>query len=593
MHFAIVDRDLAGLVTPGERVLHPLLVIALGIVFAGMGTAAFFPVGSRIHGDGGLSDEVVEFEGFEKIGIPDHAAVFHVDARSLLVDFLNGVDTVLQNVTGAEHRAIVLHTLLHFQAQLGDGLVAGCVAQAVQALKMLVGRAFWQFRLGRPGFGGRAAALTGRAAEHNKVDQGVGTETVCAMYGHTGRFANSHQAWHHGVRIAILLGQHFTVIIGRDAAHIVVNGWQNRDRLFRDVDACEDFRGLGDARQARRQHICAEMLKVQVDVVFLCANAATFADFHRHRAGDNIAGGEVFCGWGITLHEALTFGIGQVSAFAAGAFGDQAAGPVDAGWVELNEFHVLQRQAGAQHHGVAVARTCVGRGTREEGTSVSASCQDNLLRAEPVKRAVIQFPCRDTAAGAFFIHDQVEREILDEEFGLFLDALAIQRVQHGVPGPVSRSAGTLHGALAEFAGHAAEGALVDLAFIGPGEGHSPMLQLVNSGGRFTAEIFNRVLVAQPVRPFDGVVHVPAPVILTHIAERGSDAALCGNRVGARWENFGDTGGFQAGLCGAQGSTEARAASAHNHDIICMVDPGVIAHLVASPAGSRRPRQSRV
>ena len=79
-------------------------------------------------------------------------------------------------------------------------------------------------------------------AKHHKVDQGVGTETVGAMHGHTGRFANSHQAWHHGVRIAILLGQHFTVIISRDAAHIVVNGWQHRDRLFRDVDACEDFR---------------------------------------------------------------------------------------------------------------------------------------------------------------------------------------------------------------------------------------------------------------------------------------------------------------------------------------------------------------
>src|SRR5215469_13749704 len=49
---------------------------------------------------------------------------------------------------------------------------------------------------------------------------------------------------------------------------------------------------------------------------------------------------------GVALHEALAFGIGQVAALAARALGDQAARAIDSGRVELDELHVLQRQAG-------------------------------------------------------------------------------------------------------------------------------------------------------------------------------------------------------------------------------------------------------
>ena len=189
-----------------------------------------------------------------------------------------------------------------------------------------------------------------------------------------------------------------------------------------------------NAGQAGRQHVCAKVFKVQVDVILFRADTAAFADFHCHRARDNIAGCEVLGGRGVAFHEAFAFGIGQIPAFAARAFGDQAAGAIDAGRVELDKFHVLQRQAGAQHHRIAIACTGVGRRTGEESAAIAAGRQNNLLRAEAVQCAVIQFPGGHTAAGAFLIHDQVEREILDEELGLFLDALTVQCVQHGVAG---------------------------------------------------------------------------------------------------------------------------------------------------------------
>ncbi len=135
-----------------------------------------------------------------------------------------------------------------------------------------------------------------------------------------------------------------------------------------------------------------------------------------------------------------------------------------------------------------------------------------------MQRAVIKFQSRDAAAGAV-LHDQVEREILDKEVDGVFQRLAVERVKHGVAGAVSGGACALDRGFAIVLGHAAEGALVDLAFFRPRERHAPMLQLVNGGGSGAHHVFDRVLVAEPVSALHRVVHVPAPVILAHIAKR--------------------------------------------------------------------------
>jgi ribosomal protein L27 len=94
-------------------------------------------------------------------------------------------------------------------------------------------------------------------------------------------------------------------------------------------------------------------------------NAAPFADFQRHRTRDDVAAGQILGRRRVALHETLAFGVGEIAAFAARALGDQHARAVDAGRVELHEFHVLQRQAGTQHHAAAVAGAGVGRGGGE------------------------------------------------------------------------------------------------------------------------------------------------------------------------------------------------------------------------------------
>ena len=107
--------------------------------------------------------------------------------------------------------------------------------------------------------------------------------------------------------------------------------------------------------------------------------------------------------------------------------------------MELHEFHVLQRQARAQHHRVAVAGLRVRAGAGEIDAAIAAGRQHHLVRAEAMDRAVVQIP-RHHAAHCAVFHDQIEREIFDEEIHLVLHALAVKRVQHRVAGAVGGGA---------------------------------------------------------------------------------------------------------------------------------------------------------
>src|SRR6185436_7799754 len=112
----------------------------------------------------------------------------------------------------------------------------------------------------------------------------------------------------------------------------------------------------------------------------------------------------------IALHEALALGIDEIAAFAAGALGDEAARTIDAGRMELDEFHVLQRETGAQYHAAAVARAGMRRGAGSVGAAIAAGRQNRGLRPETMQRAVVELERDDAATDALVVHDQVDGE---------------------------------------------------------------------------------------------------------------------------------------------------------------------------------------
>ena len=164
------------------------------------------------------------------------------------------------------------------------------------------------------------------------------------------------------------------------------------------------------------------------------------------------------------------------------------------------------------------------------------------------------------------VADQVERHPLDEEVGAGADVALVQRVQQRVAGAVGRGAGALHRLLAEVGGVAAERTLVDGAVGIAVERHAEVFELVDDLRRFAAHEFDGVLVAQVVAALDGVEHVPVPVVLAHVAERGADAALRGHRVRAGREHFRQHRHVQAGFGQLQRSAHAGAAGADDDGV---------------------------
>ena len=183
----------------------------------------------------------------------------------------------------------------------------------------------------------------------------------------------------------------------------------------------------------------------------------------------------------------------------------------------------------------------------EIGASIAASRENDLLGAEAVDRTVVHLHADDAAATVVLVHDQVDGKIFDEELGLVTQRLPIKRMQDGVAGAVRRRTGAQRLAFAVIRGHAAKRALVDLARFRAREGHAPMLELIDGSRRIAAQIFDRVLVTEPVGALDGVIHVPAPVVSAHIAERCGNAALRRHRMRTGREDLRDAGGAQSSL----------------------------------------------
>src|SRR5262249_41875666 len=196
-------------------------------------------------------------------------------------------------------------------------------------------------------------------------------------------------------------------------------------------------------------------------------------------------------------------GVDEVAGVGARALGDQTAGAVDPGRMELDELHVLQRQAGTQHHRVAVTRAGVGAGASEVDAAVAAGRQYCLAGTEAVDRAVVELERDDATAAALVVDDQGDGEIFDEELRRMAQRLAVRGREEGVAGTVGSSRGTLCRALAVVGSHAAERPLIDLALLGTRERHAPVIELVDRLRSVAAQILDRVLVSEPIGALDG------------------------------------------------------------------------------------------
>ncbi len=383
-----------------------------------------------------------------------------------------------------------------------------------------------------------------------------------------------------------------------------MRGGHDRHGLDDRVDAEVGARELGDVGQLGLEHLGAQVRAVQQHVVARGPGAAALGDLLLHAAGDDVARGEVLDGGRVALHEPLAGDVAQDRALAARALGEQDAETGEAGRVELEELHVLQRQALAPDDAHAVA----GQGVRVGGGLVdlaeAAGREDHGLGLEDVQVAGGEFVgdhAGDLRVAVGVLHrDEVEHVELVEEVDAELDAVLEQRLQDHVAGAVGGVARAAHGRLAVVGGVAAEAALVDLALGRAVERQAHVLEVDDRVDRLFREDLGRVLVDEVVAALDGVERVPLPRVLFDVRERRGHAALRRAGVRARGVELGDHGGLRA-RSGLDRRAHAGAAGAHDHDVELVVVHAVFhdgvgalgAHAVVASRPGVRSRTARL
>src|SRR3990167_6839142 len=366
----LVRQGVGGAVPQG--VLHPLGVVAtqreLGVVGRALvvvdrvGAAAFVARSGRGHGGLGDFHQVVDFERFDARGVEHLGLVLERDVGHALAQRVDLGHAFVHHGLGAEHAGMHLHGRAHVVGHVLGVFAAGGIVQTGQAGQGLVGG------VGRQRFVvlvlvvGFDDVVAGRAAEHQQVEQRVGAQAVGAVHADAGAFAHGVQAVDDLLRAVAVGGDDLAVDVGRDAAHLVVDGGHDRDRFARDVHVGEVHADLVHRRQALVDGLGAQVVELEQHVVLVGAAATAFLDFLVHAARDEVARCQVLQRGRVALHEALAVAVEQDRAFTAAAFGQQHTRAGHAGGVELPELHVLQRDAGARRHAQAVTGVDEGVG---------------------------------------------------------------------------------------------------------------------------------------------------------------------------------------------------------------------------------------
>ena len=149
----------------------------------------------------------------------------------------------------------------------------------------------------------------------------------------------------------------------------------------------------------------------------------------------------------------------------AATFRDQASCTVNASGMELDEFEILERQSSTNYHGVAITRARVRASAAEICSSVTSRGEDGLVGAETVKGTVLHVQRNDTDTFSV-LHNQVQREVFNEEVRVVSERLAVERVQESVSSTIGGGGATIGlTTLSELQRLTTESALVDFALL--------------------------------------------------------------------------------------------------------------------------------
>ena len=355
---------------------------------------------------------------------------------------------------------------------------------------------------------------THRTTEYHQIQQRVTAQTVCTVNRNTRNLTSSVQAFNDHVIAIFILSQRLTTNIGRYATHHVVTGWNNRNRLFNRVSVSKSTRQLQDTWQLGIQGFFTQMIQLQVHVVTILTTTTAFQNFQNHRTGNNITARQVFGIRSITLHKALTVFIDQVTTFTTTAFGYQRTSTGNTRRVELPHFHVLHRNTGTQRHTNTVTGVDQSIGGRLINTTCTTRCQHGCFGFDVNGFTGFDIDRDNTRNLTFSVLHQINGIPFIQEGSTTLQVALIKSVQQSVTSTVSRRTGTssLSRVIRTFR-LTTERTLVDTTILETRERQTHVFQFENRLGTYRTHVFDRILVTDIIGTLNGVVHVPAPIII--------------------------------------------------------------------------------
>ena len=411
-----------------------------------------------------------------------------------------------------------LYRALQFATQCINVFAAGLVVQTLDTLAgQFTGISRQRFPIALL-FDEFNHTVTSSFTKYHQVQQGVGTQTVCTVYGSTSALTCRIQTFYRHFVIFTLRNNNFAMVVGRNTAHHVVGSRHNRNRVFNRVNTGKLDGNLADARQFFHNFFCADMVNFQQYVVFVFTTAATFVDFHSHRTGNHVTGSQIFYGWSVTFHKAFAIGIQQNTTLTAHTLGDQYTSTGYTSRVELPEFHVFQRNTCTGTNTQTITGIHISIGRRSINTTAATGSKHHSFSVENINFAGFHFHGGYTDYVAVFITNQILRRPFHKELCIGTDVLLVQSMQHRMTGTVGNRTCTFYRAFTVFGSMAAERTLVDFATFHTVKRHTHVFQLNYGFRRCAAHKLNRILVAQPVRTFHGIVHMPIPTVFLHITQ---------------------------------------------------------------------------
>src|SRR5690554_1130147 len=132
-----------------------------------------------------------------------------------------------------------------------------------------------------------------------------------------------------------ILHDRLAMDVGRNTAHHVMAGRHYWNGGIGRIDMRKDLGQLADAGQALVEYLFTEVVKLEIDVVTVLTATPAFEDLHDHGACHHVTTGKVLGVGCITLHEALTILVDQITTFTTAALGHQHTSTIDTGGVEL------------------------------------------------------------------------------------------------------------------------------------------------------------------------------------------------------------------------------------------------------------------